>query len=835
VEKHQQLILERVRLVELLDAIDARVTLILAPAGYGKTTAARQWFARHHDAVWYRADASSRDVATLALSLAQSLSVARDGLRQIRALQDRLSEKDAGDNEVVRLVADALTLRDEHTPVLVIDDYDMIESSPAAAALMGSLVATLDLRMVVIARRRPSWATARRFVYGEVNEIGPRDLAFTEEETAALFIDRPPETVRLLWTRSQGWPAALRLAALADAKALPEESYTVSLYDYFADELHADLSPLLQTVLGDLARLPNIDDVVLRLVMGQEVDQLRREALASGFISEPEVGKYELHPLLREFLIHKAHGDFSQTRCAALITQLIEVEYWDNAFALVRDSEIRNDLRRLLEAALDPLLHEARLTTLADWIRYAHSIGLDHPSVLLAEAELARRSGNLAIAEQQALHAATAYAARSHPWASRAYAHAGVCAHLLRRTEDALFYQRQARATAQTSEDARHAAWAELVIHHEVESRETPRLVRELETLDDGSPASILRVATGHRLVAYSHGNLDTGVGRQAKYLELCELTDDVFARSSFLYQLGYGYGLVGRYTSALKVIEQADELVRREHLNFAITHFLAARICATIGLRRWRRAGDLIESLEHLADRVGDVYERGNAQALRARLFLSTGRPECAEAELANWKDAPGVGLRAESAALLALSLTYRDARATAEELADRALREAYDPQGHSLARATQAVIDLRSGLVPAASRVVDFADVLESRGNYDSLVLAYRTYPPLLSAIVELGRPSRSRLVELVADARDFRVGPGAGWLRPNAPRVNTTLTRREEEVYELICNGRTNREIAASLFISEATVKVHVKHILEKLDVRSRTEAVIKSQEA
>jgi two-component system NarL family response regulator len=47
---------------------------------------------------------------------------------------------------------------------------------------------------------------------------------------------------------------------------------------------------------------------------------------------------------------------------------------------------------------------------------------------------------------------------------------------------------------------------------------------------------------------------------------------------------------------------------------------------------------------------------------------------------------------------------------------------------------------------------------------------------------------------------------------------------------EVLDLIAQGKTNREIANTLYITEVTAKVHVRHILEKLDVRSRTEAAI-----
>ncbi|MDO2935999.1 response regulator transcription factor [Paeniglutamicibacter sulfureus] len=54
--------------------------------------------------------------------------------------------------------------------------------------------------------------------------------------------------------------------------------------------------------------------------------------------------------------------------------------------------------------------------------------------------------------------------------------------------------------------------------------------------------------------------------------------------------------------------------------------------------------------------------------------------------------------------------------------------------------------------------------------------------------------------------------------------------SLTRREREVFELIALGRSNPEIAAGLFLSEATVKTHVGHILAKLNARDRVQAVV-----
>lgn len=63
---------------------------------------------------------------------------------------------------------------------------------------------------------------------------------------------------------------------------------------------------------------------------------------------------------------------------------------------------------------------------------------------------------------------------------------------------------------------------------------------------------------------------------------------------------------------------------------------------------------------------------------------------------------------------------------------------------------------------------------------------------------------------------------------------PRISTPpeldeLTPRELEVLRLLAGGRSNAEIAAARFLSEATIKTHVNHILTKLRLRDRVQAV------
>jgi DNA-binding NarL/FixJ family response regulator len=68
-----------------------------------------------------------------------------------------------------------------------------------------------------------------------------------------------------------------------------------------------------------------------------------------------------------------------------------------------------------------------------------------------------------------------------------------------------------------------------------------------------------------------------------------------------------------------------------------------------------------------------------------------------------------------------------------------------------------------------------------------------------------------------------------------RPAPPKELGELSERERDVFRLIADGLSNGEIAQELYISETTVKTHVTHVLQKLDLRDRVQAVIYAYES
>jgi DNA-binding NarL/FixJ family response regulator len=107
------------------------------------------------------------------------------------------------------------------------------------------------------------------------------------------------------------------------------------------------------------------------------------------------------------------------------------------------------------------------------------------------------------------------------------------------------------------------------------------------------------------------------------------------------------------------------------------------------------------------------------------------------------------------------------------------------------------------------------------------DDLVAAIRT---IAAGDAVLAPGATRRLIRQFAAAQP--PAPASG---PHAAQIRQALTGREQEVFSLIASGLSNNEIAASLSLSEGTVKIHVGRILAKLGLRDRVQAVVLAYES
>ena len=137
-------------------------------------------------------------------------------------------------------------------------------------------------------------------------------------------------------------------------------------------------------------------------------------------------------------------------------------------------------------------------------------------------------------------------------------------------------------------------------------------------------------------------------------------------------------------------------------------------------------------------------------------------------------------------------------------------------------LEQAVRAITGLRGKRHDANEQCVALMDVMDDSNGFDLVVSAYRASPELLAVL--LRSPGlRHRISSVIRRIGDGLIVEVAEIGRTGGPEE--LLSKRELEVYELLCAGLSNREIAKCLFISEATVKVHAHHIFDKLGIRSR----------
>ena len=221
----------RSRLLEELEhATQRAVTLIAAPAGYGKTTVVAQWLAsdlRPKIVAWISLDTADNDPVRLWTNIATAL--ARAGCDIARDIVGFVA---AGGNDVLTVVlpriVDALAALPSDITVLI-DDFDIVRATECNEQI-DFFVKHLppNAHVVLITRSDPTLRLGRLRAAGQLSEIRADDLAFNTREASALLVSDgvqlSSEAVSELMQRTEGWPAGLYLAALSlTGRADPSE------------------------------------------------------------------------------------------------------------------------------------------------------------------------------------------------------------------------------------------------------------------------------------------------------------------------------------------------------------------------------------------------------------------------------------------------------------------------------------------------------------------------------------------------------------------------------------------------------------------------------------
>ena len=244
-------------LERLREASDCRLTLLSAPAGYGKTTLLAQW---------RRAEEAEVPFAWVSLD-EQDNDPVRLWRHTVEALREVLTEEDFGKDALMAMSAGRQELAEVALPkiinglaefldpvVLVLDDYQFVNEPKCHESMVFFIEYLPDnVRLVLSSRTEPQLPVGRLRARGQMSEIRTEQLAFSEEEAASLLngkfgLDIRPDDLLLLLERTEGWPAAIYLAALSlqtrEDKHAFIDSYGGSsryIVDLLGDEVLANL------------------------------------------------------------------------------------------------------------------------------------------------------------------------------------------------------------------------------------------------------------------------------------------------------------------------------------------------------------------------------------------------------------------------------------------------------------------------------------------------------------------------------------------------------------------------------------------------------------------
>jgi ATP/maltotriose-dependent transcriptional regulator MalT len=655
------------------------------------------------------------------------------------------------------------------------------------------------------------------------------DLAMSRQEASGVLEglgERASEIIEL----ADGWPAVIGLAAFTpDRQVRRDASLPPALHSYIAEELYSSLGVRTRSGLMQLSLLSNLTDELAQHLLGSETRAVIDEGLKVGFLSDYEPAEFAIHPLLREFLLEKLLIDFDQDSRLRLLHDTIDLleqnALWENAFEVVRRFDLDERLEHLVSASMYDLLDRGMLAILARFLNYG-TRRLDNSPVLeLAAAELAFREGFHG--RSFALAQAAAERLDGDPLlASRSYCRAGHAAYFLDEIDSAMSSFEHARLSAETDEDRRKAIWGQFLAALDRESDDAVALLSEFEEASGSRADDLLRVQNGRLHLGMRLGSVASGLRGAEVAAKMVEEARDPVTRASFWHVYSGALRLAARYDEALEASQRAEYEIERFDLGFARAYLQLTRSLIYMGLSRYGEAQATLDVAATMGSRTGDVFIELSERVNRCRLLLLQGNDAGAvECTADTWPSNVTAGLLGEFFACRALALTLSGVTEATGELLERVGRTTRENEARALGECARALVALQSPR-HSASTFVDQFQTAVSRCVLDPFVFAFKLdhrIPRMIQRHTTL-RPAlddlRPLIGPVVARSEDA----------PTESPALDSLSPRESEVLGLVAEGLTNAEIASTLFLAVSTVKVHVRSVLRKLGLRTRTEAAI-----
>ena len=877
-------LVHRPRLIARLNAgLDRKLTLISAPAGFGKTTLLSDWLnACERPAAWLSLDAGDSDPTRFLSYVIAALRTFGDAIGTDALEMLTSGGAPSRDAPLTTLLNDIATIANPF--LLVLDDYHAVED-PAIDTVLAFLLDHLprQMHLVIATREDPHIPLARLRARDQLTELRIKDLRFTPEEAAGFLnhvmgLDLSVQDIAALETRTEGWIAGLQLVALAlQGTGTAPTSDTSSFIEAFTGSHRFVLDYLVEEVLQ---RQPEaIREFLLKSAILERLSGPLCDAVTGGSDSRKTLDTLERGNLFVVMLDdtrhwYRYHHLFADALRANLINeqpeQVADLHLracdWYEEKGFPHDAIYHALAAKAFERAADlieriwPEMDENYQS--ATWIRWVKAlpetwiesrpiISLGYAWALLNRGDIDAAEAHLRAAEhwlnepetrRESMVVIDEARFQTLPGAiagARAYG-----ALTLGDIAAAMQYAQQARDLARTRDQASYRQGTALLgIAHWVSG--------ELSTadsiLEDFMHQMVEINLFTDAMIAFVLAEIRIVLGRLQDAVNTCEYMLRVLPEDTpslglpDLYRaLGDLHSERGDLQATLKCIAQAEDL--GEDITLPNWDYRLNKTKARIK----EAQGDFDAALDLLTTAAGQftptpIPEHPSLAAMKTRLWIRQGQLDAAT----TWAREQGLSVDSEITFMREYDLItlahlliaqYRQGIApnaiqAALKLLNRlqAVAEVGERRGslieiHILqALAHEAQGDLKAALIPLKAALT----LAQSEGYTRMFTLEGAPMLKLLKAAQDIAPDYVRHLLKAMGQI-ESRPTPA-----PSQP-LDEPLSEREYDVLRLLATDLSGPEIADELMISLNTMRTHTKNIYGKLGVNSRRAAVRRAEE-
>jgi LuxR family maltose regulon positive regulatory protein len=876
-------LVSRPRLIERLNAgLRKPLTLISAPAGYGKTTLLSDWRLRRGSdfpLAWLSLDPDDNNLARFLTYISAALETLKPALAQELVSQLQLPELPAVEELITALIHGVNPFPQDFA--LVLDDCHVI-TEPAIHQALAYLLDHMPPKMhlVMLTRSDPPIPLAKLRVRGDMEELRADDLRFSTEEAfiflnSVMDLDLSVENVSALDQRTEGWAVGLQIAALslqnkADADAFIK-AFTGSnryILDFLSEEVIQGQTEEVQAFILQTSILDRLSGPLCDAVLGGTQDSAqmllyleRRNLFLIPLDDERQWYRY--HHLFSELLFRS----LKQTR-PEVLNELYERAaawleangYMEKAIGYALKAQNYEFATRLMYQIRTNLLDHGEIDSLISWLNtLPEELVRSQPELCFSKATNLTMQGYFDDAEkwlqlaESGFHQVPASDLRVPLDQNRFLTYRSIYARFRGDFTDAIdLGQRAVDLTPKTT--ARD--WGVVLLFLAQAHFYAGNTDLAEQVLQDAIHANL---ASGH-MEAYLNSchnlaQLKILQGRLQDARTIYEHAAQAASEHGKLIYAGTEHACLGdlkrewnQLDEAAVEIQKGVELAEAgDHIFFLLDVYLSGVRLALVQ-KDWEVAWSYLQKAERVARRCTNSVEIAYLEAWKARLQLAQGN--FAEAEL--WAETSGTGTKGieivypfppeEEWQLLTLArvLLTQGKTDQAKALLER-IRIAAENAGRCgralEAQMLQALADQAAKEEKqAVAKITQVLARAEPEGYVRLFIdegalmakLLYKAATGPTAAVGDYAKRLLAVFSQEEAERPAFQIKQSQieGMVKP--------LSERELEMLRLVAQGKTNKEIAAELFITIGTVKRHAVNIYTKLDAKNRTEAVAKARE-